>query len=341
MGDVSGVRLKGGNPAAALPQVLADRGELAFVAMEMTRMAMTITNPRLADNPIVLANQAFLDLTGYTSDEILGRNCRFLQGPDTAPAALQAIRDAIADQNGITLDLLNYRKDGSAFWNDLKICPVLDTNGELLYYFASQSDVGERRRVQDLEAAEHGLLREIEHRARNALALVQGIVRMSQADTVEHFASLVQGRVDALSNAQTMLALGRWQDVPLGRLLEAEISAFGAKNVVMAGPGIDILAAQVEPLALVLHEVMDNAIRHGSLSTSAGAMSVRWRAEADRTVIELDETGGPTPSAVRRAGFGTRIITAIVERQLRGSVDFHWQPSGLRSVLRVPTRAPS
>jgi len=108
----------GDSPVAADSDILDDRRELALVAVERTRMPMVITDPRKTDNPIVLANQAFLDLTGYKASEVLGRNCRFLQGPDTSQADIQTLRDGLArGDDHIDIELLNYRKDGSTFWN--------------------------------------------------------------------------------------------------------------------------------------------------------------------------------------------------------------------------------
>ena len=133
--------LHGDTPAVASPHALADRKELALVAIERTRMPMVVTNPREEDNPIVLANKAFLDLTGYAAEEIIGRNCRFLQGPRSSRAAIDEIRAALADERDVDVEILNYRKDGSTFWNQLRLSPVHGDDGKLLYYFASQDDV--------------------------------------------------------------------------------------------------------------------------------------------------------------------------------------------------------
>jgi PAS domain S-box-containing protein len=122
-----------------------DQDNIFFAAVEMTRMPMVVTDPRQPDNPIVFTNGAFLDLTGYTSDEILGRNCRFLQGPDTDRSTVDELRTALAEQKAVAVDILNYKKDGSRFWNGLFIGPVFDKDGVLLYFFASQLDITSRR----------------------------------------------------------------------------------------------------------------------------------------------------------------------------------------------------
>jgi PAS domain S-box-containing protein len=115
-------------------------------------MPMVITNPRLPDNPIVFANDSFCRLTGYSRDAIVGRNCRFLQGAETDPADVARLRDAIAKVHPIEIDIRNYRKDGTPFWNRLLMAPVNDAAGELAYFFASQLDVTiERERLALLE----------------------------------------------------------------------------------------------------------------------------------------------------------------------------------------------
>jgi len=122
-----------------------DQNNIFFAAVEMTRMPMVVTDPRQIDNPIVFVNGAFLDLTGYTMDEVLGRNCRFLQGPDTDKATVKELRTALAEHKAVAVDILNYKKDGGRFWNGLFIGPVFDKDGELLYFFASQLDITSRR----------------------------------------------------------------------------------------------------------------------------------------------------------------------------------------------------
>jgi PAS domain S-box-containing protein len=124
---------------------LQDRGNIFFAAVEMTRMPIIVTDPRQPDDPIVFANRAFLDLTQYEEKDIVGRNCRLLQGPDTNRNTIAEIRTALAERRAIAVDVLNYKADGTPFWNALYIGPIFDRDGELLYFFASQMDITQRR----------------------------------------------------------------------------------------------------------------------------------------------------------------------------------------------------
>ena len=326
-------------PLSAAPslQDVSTHRDLSIVAMERTRTPMVVTDPRLPDNPIVLANNAFLELTGYAADDVVGRNCRFLQGRDTDPATLDEIRVAVAEQRETTVEILNYRRDGRPFWNQLMMSPVFDADGALRFYFASQIDVSAKRAAQDLEATEHRLLKEVDHRAKNVLALVQGIVRLTRAADPAVYAQIVQGRVDALARAHGLLAEGGWRGVSLGRLLHGEAEPFGLKHVHCEGPAVQIASAQVQPFALLLHEMLSNAAYHGALSSRDGRIDIRWQvSEGDELVLTWQEAGGPRPASLPAPGLGSAMIEAMIERQLRGHAAFDWRPDGLGCEIRFP-----
>ena len=110
-------------------------------AIQAAQRSFCISDPSLPDNPIVFASQGFLDLTGYQLNEVLGRNCRFLQGPETDPKDIDYIKIALKRKKKITIDILNYKKNGQKFWNRLRIRPLFDQNGKLIYFAGDQNPI--------------------------------------------------------------------------------------------------------------------------------------------------------------------------------------------------------
>ncbi len=159
-----------GDLRSALPPALLER------ALGAAGEGIVIADARLPDMPLIFVNAAFEGVTGYTRAEALGRNCRFLQGPGSDPAALAAIRTALAERRGVVVELLNYRKDGTPFWNRLSITPVFDEAGEVTHFIGVQSDVTERRLAQErLEAANRQMRRDLEAAARIQMSLLPAV----------------------------------------------------------------------------------------------------------------------------------------------------------------------
>ncbi|WP_294194528.1 PAS domain-containing protein [uncultured Sphingomonas sp.] len=160
-----------------------DSADPFFAAVSCSTIPMVVSDPTLPDHPLVYINQAFERLTGFSADEVLGRNCRFMQGPLTDQADVARLREAIARQERIDIDLLNHRRDGTPFWNRLMVAPVFDADGTLRYFVATQLDVTiERHRVRQLQDDRDALTAEVarreiaieEREARLALALKAG-----------------------------------------------------------------------------------------------------------------------------------------------------------------------
>ena len=152
----------GGAAARLQERALADQLALKDRALAVAAEGVTIADARLADRPLIYVNEGFERVTGYSVAETLGRNCRFLQGPDTDPAAVAEIRAAVAEERACIVEILNYRRDGTPFWNRLSITPVRDERGEVSHYIGIQSDVTARREAENRlrrakEALEHDL----------------------------------------------------------------------------------------------------------------------------------------------------------------------------------------
>jgi PAS domain S-box-containing protein len=125
---------------SALDALRALAGPL-FDAVTSSGVAITVTDPRLDDDPIIYANSAFEDLTGFATKEVLGRNCRFLQTDGSDPAVVKSIASALSRHEAVTVDVLNQRRDGTRFWNRLNITTIRDAEGAPAYRFATQADV--------------------------------------------------------------------------------------------------------------------------------------------------------------------------------------------------------
>jgi PAS domain S-box-containing protein len=185
-------------------------------------MSMVIADPNQHDCPIIYCNQAFLDLTGYKEGEVLGRNCRFLQGPDTDPATVQRIRQALAAGQDVHEDILNYRKDGSYFWSALQINAIADEQDRIRYFFASQKDITRQReavfrqgqRMESLGALASG----IAHEVSNLMTVVVGSIEGAAARAVDERQAEQLRRADWAARrtgdlATALLAMARRQDL--------------------------------------------------------------------------------------------------------------------------------
>lgn len=118
-----------------------DISKAALLTEEEREQSVVITDPAQPDNPMIFISEEFEKQTGYSPKEALGKNCRFLQGPETDPAAIEAIRRALDAESDLTIDILNYRKDGTKFWNRLRIRPLVGDDNEVMFYVGAQNPV--------------------------------------------------------------------------------------------------------------------------------------------------------------------------------------------------------
>jgi len=128
----------------------ATRGKALGDMIAASPIAAVVSNPRLQDNPIVDCNQAFVDLTGYSREEIIGQNCRFLAGSGTEADLTSLLRQGIAARRPVIVEILNYKKDGKPFRNAVMVAPIFDAKGELEYFLGSQVEV-----IQDAKPHEN------------------------------------------------------------------------------------------------------------------------------------------------------------------------------------------
>ncbi|WP_305823711.1 ATP-binding protein [Massilia brevitalea] len=216
-------------------------------------MPMVLTDPNQPDNPIVFVNNAFLDLTLYREEEVLGRNCRLLQGEQTDPATVAELRAAVAEQRAVAVDILNYKADGRPFWNGLFAGPVFDQEGKLLYWFASQMDITRRRvseqsylQAQKMEAIGQ-LTAGLAHDFNNLLQVVAGNLEVATAtvhDPEATLASIARAQLageKASKLTQQLLTFARKQRLEPKRLnLNSLVVEFSDMLVRTLGDGVDL-----------------------------------------------------------------------------------------------------
>lgn len=200
-----------------------------------------------------------------------------------------------------------------------------------------------RTRALDKREAEDRrtyLMREVDHRAKNALAVALALIRLAPRDLPPaDFASAVEGRIAAMARAHSVLASQAWNGAELAAVAEGELAPYAGRYR-SAGPPAWLAAEAVQPMAMLLHELATNAARHGALASPEGRIGVDWRFMADGGLcVTWSENGGPPPARDQeRRGFGSRLIKQLAERQLGGRIEREWNEAGLRLSLSLPPR---
>ncbi|MEQ7873718.1 PAS domain-containing protein [Sphingomonas sp. ASV193] len=320
-------------------------GLLFEQAMAQTRMAVCLTDPNLPDDPIVFCNAAFEKLTGYPADEIIGRNCRFLQGPRTDPEQVARIREAIARQEVAVVELLNYRKDGQTFWNALHLGPIYNEDGSLKYFFGSQWDVTNLHLARAEERHAKALAREISHRLKNVFSVIGGIVNITgRSMDARPVARAINERIAALGRAyEPTLDDALLGTIEVGQAIRSVLGPYDPEGdrIRFDGNGLRAEANAISVIGLVLHELATNATKYGALSNEPGTVEVAWRHDADpsgRPSVRLDwrERGGPPVTRTARDGGTGMAIADTLVAHAQGRLDRDWDPAGLAVTLVVP-----
>lgn len=216
--------------------------------------------------------------------------------------------------------------------------PLRDAAGRLIGAVNMLVDIAERKQVAErVERLAH----EVDHRAKNVLAVIQAMVRFTRADTAENFATAIQGRIDALARVHALLSENRWQGADLKCLIMEELAPYRRDElrVCVDGPSVPLGAPAAQSIAIVLHELATNAARHGAFA-AGGRVSVQWSRRADlRLVLRWAEIGGPPVRPPSRQGFGTLVIERAIRDQLEGAVRFDWHADGLVCDIEIPVEA--
>jgi PAS domain S-box-containing protein len=263
-------------------------------------------------------------------------NIRKLIHPEDWKHVQGAIRPPTPDTPAFQTEFRVCRPNGELRWCIGTAVASVDATDHIVRVAGVTVDITDRKEAEERQAL---LAREVDHRARNALALVQSIVRLTRADSIASYVAAVDGRIGALSRAHTLLAQSRWQGADLARLVDEELAPYRmgeADRIGARGPDVSLEPRTAQTLALALHELSTNAAKYGALSVMSGRVELTWQIERDNLVLHWSEHGGPATQQPATPGFGIRVISASIERQLDGEARFDWRPEGLRCSLLVP-----
>jgi PAS domain S-box-containing protein len=297
-----------------------------------------------ADGRLLRANAQACRLLGYSPDEALGRSI-FEETVDQSDQAdrEQFQRQVAGESDRYNIEKRIHRKDGSYAWASIISSSVRDYDGRFLYAVRTQEDITERKRREEereeREKREHLLMREVNHRAKNMLSLVQAIARQTAAREPEDFIGCFAERIQALAANQDLLIRNEWQGVDVEDLVRAQLAHFAdlvGSRIAVDGPKLCLNAAAAQAIGLTLHELATNAGKYGALSVNAGRVDVGWQFDGEIFAMSWTERNGPLVSPPERRGFGSTVIVSMAKRTVDGEVQVDYAPSGLVWRLTCP-----
>jgi PAS domain S-box-containing protein len=267
---------------------------------------------------------------------VTAEHVKALIHPDDWPRLQYAMDQLFFECKSHQTEFRVRQPNGEVRWCHGTAAPSMDASGRIVRLSGVTVDITERK---ESELRQVLLAREVDHRAKNALAIVQSIVRLTRAESIAAYVAAVEGRITALSRAHAVLSHSRWQGADLAGLVEEELAPYRSDRedrIAADGPAVSLQPASAQTLTLALHELATNAVKYGALSAMAGRLKVSWELKPSTLVVHWEESGGPRARKPTRLGFGTRIIVASVEGQLGGQVKFQWGDGGLHCILTIP-----
>ncbi|MEH6663508.1 MAG: PAS domain S-box protein [Brevundimonas sp.] len=300
-----------------------------------TTMAVFLMNER---QHCVFMNKAAEELTGFSFAEVVGRPLHDVihhTRPDGTPfpQADCPIDRSFPERRGTRGEEVFVHKDGSFYPVAFTASPVQDDEAKVVGTIIEARDISEEKRN---ETTRNLLMREVDHRARNVLAVVHSLAQLTRADDIESYKAILAGRISALARAQTSLANRRWEGGRLEDVVREELDALCPReNVEVRGPEVALSPEQVQPISMLMHEMATNANKYGACSRASGKVSVTWTLEDGAVTLVWRESGGPPVSPPTREGFGS-VLKAGVVTQIKGTINRIWEPTGLVMEVTFP-----
>jgi PAS domain S-box-containing protein len=334
----------------ALAALFAERRchEAALVASEARYRMFYEDNPSIfftvdANGTVLSVNQYGAEMLGYTSAELVGKSVLQMIHEDDRQAALRQL--AACAQNPVAIansEIRKVRRDGSTLWvkEAARAAPVPD--GQTVFLIVCE-DITELKKAEERQDM---LMAELDHRVRNVLARI-AVVAMStrqRSSSIDEFVRTLDGRIQAMAAAHTVLSQSRWDGAGLTDLVRRQLAPYATDaNTAISGSDVMLTAAATQALAMVLHELVTNAAKYGALSSPNGRVSVHWDRHSNgdaaaSLTIEWREFGGPPIVAPIQSGYGTDLIRQLIPHELGGKVDLVFPAEGACCRMEIPLK---
>jgi PAS domain S-box-containing protein len=292
---------------------------------------------RNLDGIITSWNKGAERIFGYLPEEAIGKPITILIPPERLHE-----KDSFFDRvrRGDRVDhveTIRRHKDGHLISVSLTISPMKDADDKVVGASLIAQDITERKRSDERE---HLLMREVNHRAKNLLSVVDAVARQTAArDDPEHFVDRFSERIQALSANQDLLIKNAWHGVEIEDLVRSQLAHFAdllGSRIGVRGPKLRLNAASAQAVGLALHELTTNAGKYGALSEDTGRLEISWWTEGETFTMSWTEREGPPVSPPQRRGFGTVVMKEMAERSVEGAIDLDYAPSGVTWRLTCP-----
>jgi PAS domain S-box-containing protein len=289
---------------------------------------------------IIAISQSWLEQSGYLKEELPRLEDWMIRAyGDRSGELLERLRQVImisTKPKARSAELMVRTKDGrERLWSFVSSPLAIQSDGRRLFVCVAQDVTDQKAQQEQI----HLLMREINHRAKNMLSLVQAIARQTAAPALEDFIEHFSERIQALAANQDLLVRNEWQGIDVEDLVRAQLAHFAdlvGSRITVQGPPVRLNAAAAQAIGLAFHELSTNAGRYGALSVDAGRIGVRWRLDGDVFAMSWTEFNGPSVSRPERRGFGSTVITSMVKQTVNGEVQLDYARSGVVWNLTCP-----
>jgi PAS domain S-box-containing protein len=311
------------------------RSEAQFRTLAESMPALLFVTNSAGAN--IYTNPRFQEYCGLRAQDLLGTGWNAVVHPEDRERTACVWDRAVQSGTIYEAEHRFRRSDGAWRWFLCRAIPQRNDDGNIERWVGTCTDI---QAMKEAEERLHLLMREVDHRAKNALAVVQSILYLSRADDPATFAEAVEGRINAMARVHSLLSASRWSGVMLGDLIAQELAAFsGCSRLDIQGPVLALRPEAAQAVALVLHELATNAAKYGALATDGGRLAVTWSIGHDPQELTLvwREEGGPAiVEPPQGRGFGMVLIEQVVGRQLNGRLALDWHRAGLCCTMAYP-----